>query len=151
MAVSLDELFANLTNDKPAGNYGVDRNPNPFSVGANPPDVKGTPVQDLGEGPELKLSPIEIEALVSAVRIVPSSDVAFLEARKIVFAIVDEFNMQRYGDPIGTLRKDPGSDKYAFAYERGRYLLVDTATGRPAYRSASDLQAQAAKRWPVAS
>ena len=86
-------------------------------------------------GAEFNVSPVERIRAIKAVRAaVP--DLGLVEAKSAVEAAFEAVGRLRNGDPVGTLRKDQlVSGRYAFSYAPGKWLLIDTNTERPAYKT----------------
>lgn len=69
------------------------------------------------------------------------------EAKDAVEAAFESINDQLSPDPVGTLRREYVSGKYAFAIREGEYLLIDPE--RPAYKAATSAETAAAKNWQL--
>lgn len=56
-----------------------------------------------------------------------------INAFALLSRLVTAINAQREGDKVGTLRRN--GSKYAFAYEAGKWLLIDTDSSKLLYRN----------------
>lgn len=69
--------------------------------------------------------------------------------------VLDAINAVRRADPVGTVRREfregTWTDKYAFAFAPGEYILIDTNVDAPAYRTVEGDEAAAIQKdWPRA-
>ncbi|UVK63468.1 hypothetical protein SEA_AEGEUS_96 [Mycobacterium phage Aegeus] len=99
----------------------------------------------IGEAvPEFKFTEAERSLVIGKL---PSFLSPAVNKHDVVLSIERAVTEHRRGDVVGVVRKH--GSKFAFAYSRGKHVLIETDPVKPAYKPASTADEAEIATWPV--